>query len=275
MNKNGDKKKAFKSLIEKKTTKRVIMAIAAVVALFVIFRLFLLFFSVRHFEIEGDTKYTLNEIVNAAGIRMGDRLYYIDEDEVEERILNRCPHIQSVSIECDFPNTVIFVIEERKTGWYLQVGEDYMVLDYDLKVIAETANELELTERGLTKLVLPELESAVVGKNPEFGKGDQRLKSETVKVLYEIRNDPMKNRITYLNLENRFEIKLTVDFTYEVYFGDMGESETKFEMIEKIIENSKAKGYVGGKITFNGPTDPAFDGYFPDVEDIEGDSDAE
>jgi 3-hydroxymyristoyl/3-hydroxydecanoyl-(acyl carrier protein) dehydratase len=55
-----------------------------------------------------------------------------------------------------------------------------------------------------------------------------------------------------------------VDETYEVYFGDMSDAKAKFDMIDKVIEDSKNKGYIGGRITFNGPTDPAFKGYFPE-----------
>ena len=139
--KKKETKKKLKDLLKSKRTKKVLFTVACLLAALVVFQLFLLIFSVSEFEIEGDTKYTLNEIINAAGIRKGDRLYAIDEDEVEERLLERCPHIESVSVEQHFPDTVCFVIKERGSGWYLQVGEDLYALDYDLTVLMESSDE--------------------------------------------------------------------------------------------------------------------------------------
>jgi cell division septal protein FtsQ len=262
--KKAENQNRLKTLIENKKVRKILLAVICVIAVLLAFRLFLLVFSVGEFEIEGDTKYSINEIVNAAGIRKGDRLYAIDEDEAEERLMQKCPYIESVSIEQKFPDTVCFVIKERGSGWYLQIGEDFYALDYDLKVLMETTDESIMTKRGLTKLVLPELQSAVRDELPEFGKGDERLISETLRVIDAIRKHDLKERITYINLENRFEIRMFVDETYEVYFGDMSDAKAKFDMIDKVIEDSKNKGYIGGRITFNGPTDPAFKGYFPE-----------
>lgn len=264
--KKAETAKRLKKLVENKTARKIFLIAACVIALLLVLRVFLLVFSVDEFEIEGDTKYTLNEIVNAAGIKKGDRLYAIDEDEVIDRIMKGCPYIESVSVERKFPDTVCFVVEERGSGWYLQVGDDYYALDYDLKVIMESSDESVMTKRNLTKLVLPNLQSALAqtGEVPEFGGGDERLISETLRVIDTIRTHKLKDRITYLNLENRFEIKMVIDETYEVDFGDMGDANKKFDMIEMVIADNVEKGYIGAKITFSGSISPAVEWYFPD-----------
>ncbi len=273
MKKLGIKHRADQ-LIANKRVRRIVLILLCVIVALCVFRLLLLLFPVKEFEIEGDTKYDLNEIVNAAGIRTGDRLYGINKSKVEKKILEKCPYIESVKIKRKFPNTVCFVIQERGSGWYLQVGEDFYALDYDLKVLMETFDEQMLKDRGLTKLVLPQLQSAVagIGEVPEFGKDDERLRSETVKIIDTIRTNDIKDRLTYLDLSNRFEIKMVIDGTYTVDFGDMDDADKKINMILVTIADAQKDGYVGGEIYVVSPSNVDFRGYFPDGTKEDADS---
>ena len=153
--KKAEAKQKLEQLVNNKNVRKILLIVLSVVVLLCVVRLLLFLFPVKEFEIEGDTKYDLNEIVNAAGIRLGDRLYGINKSKIEKRLIERCPYIKSVKIKQKFPNRVCFVIEERGTGWYVQVGEDFYALDYNLTVLMETFDEQLLKDRGLTKLVLP------------------------------------------------------------------------------------------------------------------------
>ena len=172
----------------------------------------------------------------------------------------------SLSQECGrkkkFPNKIVFKVEERVLGWYLQVGDDFYALDYDLRILLETYDEQALIDRGLTKLVLPELESAVCDELPEFGNDDDQLIGETLKIIDSFRTHEMKSRITYLDLSNRFEITLIIDSTFEVKLGDMSNIETKLATVKSTIGRSIEKGYAGGELNMITPTSFSFRGYF-------------
>ena len=162
---------------------------------------------------------------------------------------------------------VRFIIVEKTSGWYLEVGGDFYALNYDLTVLEDTSNEERLKERGLTKLVLPELQRVVSGEYPTFGEGDEHLIGETLKIIDTFRTSKIKNRLNYLDLSDRFHIKMTVDDTFEVDFGDMIDSATKFDMIDEIIAVEQMKGYAGGVITVISPAEHSFRGYY--AEDTE------
>ncbi len=259
--KKVEMKQKLKELIATKRFKVILGGIGATLALVCVLQLFLLVFPIKKFEVVGDTQYDINEIVDGSGIRSGQRLYLINKSKVEERLIAACPYIKSVKIKQKFPNKVCFEVEERVAGWYLQIGDDFYALDYDLKVLLETFDEESLKERGLTKLVLPDVHEAIIGEYPEFGNGDEQLQRETLEIIDIIRNHRIKERMTYLNLENRFEIKMTVDETYTVNFGGKEDASTKFSMIEKIIESSSFGGYAGGEINVINPLAHSFRGY--------------
>ena len=236
---------------------------------------FLRFVGVGSFEVKGTTEYKLSELVSASGIRKGESLYKIDSKEAEERLLAKCPYLKSVNVNKKFPNKICFEVEERLIGWYLEVGEDFYALDHGLLVLTETYDEEALKERGLTKLVLPELQSAMCNYLPEFGKGDEHLVSETLKIIDVFRNHQIKERLTYLDLSNRFEIKLTIDGAFDVSIGDMNNIDTKLKTVTEVIELQLANGYAGGEINMITPTSYSFKGIFaesPDQESEEADT---
>ncbi len=265
MQKSEFKQKIKGAITDPRVRKVLVGVLCAIIALCLL-RLLLLVFPIRNFEIKGDTDYEVNEILDVAGIRSGKSLYGINVGKAEKRILEGCPHIKSVNIKRKFPATVIIEVEERVPGWYISVGEDFFALDYDMRIILETRDEQTLTERGLTRLVLPELESAIVGEFPTFGKGDELLIRETLRIVDSLRTHRLKSRLTQVDLTNRFEIKLTVDTTFAVNFGDMVEADTKLEMIEGIVNKSIAAGYAGGEINVIDPLAHSFRGYYPDAD---------
>lgn len=236
-----------------------VMSVMALVCLLcVVFR----FIGIGSFEIEGETDYKLSELISVSGLRTGDRLYEVDEKKAEERLLESCPYLKSVNVKKKFPNKICFEVEERVLGWYIEIGEDYYALDFDLLVLLETYSEESLIERGLTKLVLPELESAMCDYLPEFGRGDEHLVSETLKIVDIFRSHDVKQRMTRLDLSNRFEIKLTVDGSFEVSLGDISNIETKLKTVIEVIETQLDNGYVGGEINMITPTSYSFKGVF-------------
>ncbi len=220
------------------------------------------FIGIGSFEIKGNTEYKLSELISVSGLRTGDPMYSVDAKTAEEKLLSGCPYLKSVTVKKKFLNKVCFEVEERVLGWYLSVGDDFYALDYDMMVLLETYDEEALKERGLTMLVLPELESAVCNYTPQFGHGDEQLVTETLTIIDVFRRHGIKSRLTYLDLSNRFEIKLTVDSSFEVKLGDMSNIETKLLTLISSIERAREKGYAGGEFNMITPTSFSFKGDF-------------
>ena len=262
MMKKTSAKKKIKRRIDPQVAKKILLGAFFAAVAFVLIALVSLLFPVKKFEMTGDTHYEQEELIDASGIRLGDRLYWLSASKAEQALMEGCPYIKSVNIKRKFPNKICFEVEERVPGWYVQIGEDLYALDYDLKVLLETSKEDSLMERGLTRLVIPELKSAIIGDLPEFAPKDEHLRTETLKIIDSIRTHRIKERLTYLDLSNRFDIKMTVDETYTVNLGDMSDFETKFDMVEEIIETSESIGYIGGEINVINPSAHSFRGYY-------------
>ena len=274
MRKDGTRRN-IKAFILSKQFFIALMAFMSLLALICLALVFSRFIGVGEFEIKGETDYRLSELISKSGIRTGDMMSSVNERKAEKILLEKCPYLKSVEVKKKFPNKICFVVEERVLGWYLEVSDDYYALDYDLLVLLETYDEESLKERGLTKLMLPEIESAICDRLPEFGHGDEQLIRETLKIIDSFRTSGIKERLTYLDLSNRFEIKLTIDGEFDVKLGDMKDIETKLATVTETIEKALASGFVGGEINMITPTTCSFKGEFPAPEEPEEPTDSE
>ena len=266
MRKDGMRRR-IKELVLSKRFFVALMILMCLLALICIISVLFRFMRVGHFEIKGVTDYEISELVSASGIRRGDGMYTVNEKKATKKLLEGCPYLKDAKVSKKFPNKICFEVNDRPLGWYVQIGYDFYAIDYDMIVLLETQDEQSLIEKGLTKLVLPELESVVCGYIPSFGHGDDHLVEQTLKIIHKFRSSDIKNRLTYLDLSNRFEIKMTVDSTFDVDLGDMNDIDDKLRTVMVKIENEKQKGTDGGKINIITPTSCSFSKYFYDDAD--------
>ena len=238
---NDGRRLKIKEFLLSKRFFAMLMAFMCLLSLICLASVVFRFVRVRKFEIKGVTDYSVSELVSASGIRRGDMMYRINEKQAAEKLLEGCPYLKDAKVTRKFPNKICFEVNDRALGWYIQIGYDFYAIDYDMIVLLETPDEQALIDKGLTKLVLPELESAVCGYIPSFGNDDEHLIEQTLKIIHTFRSHDIKSRLTYLDLTNRFEIKMTVDSTFDVNLGDTSDIEDKLRTILVTIENGKSK----------------------------------
>ena len=70
------------------------------------------FFRVEVVSVEGNHRYTREEIAEVAGIQQGDNLYAWNKFQVAQRLLQTLPYIGEVSIRRVLPSTVVITVSE-------------------------------------------------------------------------------------------------------------------------------------------------------------------
>jgi cell division protein FtsQ len=202
---------------------------------------------VKDFIVSGVSQYEKNEVVEASGIKKGDKLYKIDKDEVEARLMESCLYFDSVKVVRKFPGTVVFRVEEKMAQWYVEVSGSYYALDSELLVLEETHSNEKFVKGGVPELVLPELSRMICGEKPQFGSSE--AESERVEaLLLEIQSTTFKSRLTLVDMESRFDIKVVVDGKYDVYIGDPTNVSEKLTEVERILKTDELKNCAGAEI---------------------------
>lgn len=199
-----------------------VMVIAGVIVVY------LLFFKVKDVTVEGDVSfYSPEEIIKAADIGE-EHLFSFRESITERSVMLSCPLIDSVDVVRKIPSTVVLKITEQTPRFYCDFyGESY-TLTSTLRV-AEKAGDTE----GKARLRLPPVKSVLVGETPEFkGLRNDRYIYEVTEALME---SALADRITRLDLTEKFNIRTVVDKQYLIVFGESDEIKDKVEHAVQIL----------------------------------------
>ncbi|MBQ7095572.1 MAG: FtsQ-type POTRA domain-containing protein [Clostridia bacterium] len=94
------------------------------------------FFNADTIEVEGNTRYSADEILEIGGLKIGQNLFRLDKFEVIDQ-MKTLPYIKEVTIRRKLPNTLkIDVVENQPVVWVECMGqaalmnEEYRVLEF-------------------------------------------------------------------------------------------------------------------------------------------------
>ncbi len=138
------------------------------------------FFDINSIEVEGNKHFTVEQIKDKSGIKIGNNLFKIDIRKVRDKILKN-PYFKNVEIDRKIPRKVKIKVEEREEIATVKIKRGYSVIDGDGLVLRNIDKELGLTEiSGFNETVNK------IGKPLEVVENTKL--NETLKMLYVMKN---------------------------------------------------------------------------------------
>lgn len=198
------------------------------------------FFGLKHVEIKGNKSYTSDDIIASCGFESGDNLFGIDLSALRLTILSEHPYIRDVSFRRVLPSTLIITVEEDTPVWFTDIYGEWFILSSRLRVISryDMRQEIDVQELGLIYIKLPEVESAVAGKNITFVRNADY--SYIVSFLSEAQSfDFFTDSIDSVDASDRY--RLTVysgDGRYKINLGTSENLEAKIRFVSKVIDTA-------------------------------------
>ena len=86
--------------------------LAAVAALAALTLGVTVFFQLEKVEVEGNSRYTAEEVVAASGLEIGDNLFRMNKNKISSSIREKLPYIEGVTPVRQLPNTIVIVVQE-------------------------------------------------------------------------------------------------------------------------------------------------------------------
>jgi cell division septal protein FtsQ len=160
-NKVNSKKKENKKNIIKRKSKRKLIIITTLIALALVaisLSYYLLKtpkFNITSIVVSGNTKASIDEVINNSGIKLGDNIVESTFTIDKKTILNM-PYISNVNVSINFPSEFIIQLTERKSLYYAFDKEKnlYYKLDENGIILEKCDNllqkEEELLVNGIT-----------------------------------------------------------------------------------------------------------------------------
>lgn len=231
---------AYSSYDMKKRRSRMIRAIAVGVIALAVVGVALYLFMTRLFVVEtiivdGTDSYSYLEICETAGIKTGSVIFLVNENSVNNALTAKYPFVKTAEVEKHYPSTVNIVIIEEVPRYYIEYDGEYFVITDEMKVLEKYTDKERMLVRfkDIKPVYIPELYKAIVSDKLEFmSYKDTRHVREVIKAVSEWQNF---DKITSLDMTNRFDIRMEYDARITVRFGNKSDFETKIRFVSSIL----------------------------------------
>ncbi len=224
------------------------------------------FFQVETVEVFGNSRYSREEIVEAAGIQVGDNLYHMNKYKVAEQLRQTLPYIGEVSIDRRLPSTIVITVSEwsavarvkapvltggsgtdatsgeeegaqgaaaavAREDWLISVGGKLLEPAPAGSSVMEVSGITPIMPRAGTMLSLPEEEGA---KREALLSLLDSL--EELEMLKQVSSVELGSTQLMLRYKDRFDVKLLLnaDFNYKLRALDAAVTDTEQKMGDRI-----------------------------------------
>ncbi|MGN1002996.1 MAG: cell division protein FtsQ/DivIB [Oscillospiraceae bacterium] len=204
----------------------VIVAAALVFAMSVFFR-------VSEIQVTGNSLYTSQEIVEAAGIEEGDNLFFINRSTACSRIYARLPYVERADISRSLPNNVVIRITESEAIAYVTAEDGLWAIDRNGKLLSRTDQEGArslIRIDGLTPIAPAEGQIIAPGES-ESPKVDY-----LAQILGQIYALGMRSSITYIDMSNVASPSFDYLGRFTVKLGSQDDTAYKFQVLISAVE---------------------------------------
>lgn len=189
-------------------------------------------FNVDHFNIEGNTLYEEQKLIETSGIHKGDNLFKIDTDYAEQKLHSVYNYIEDVDVKIDFPNGVSIRITEATPFAVLEEADGYTLVSAKGKVL----------ERGYEEV--PYGMVAVRGISTVTENEDDVKRMELLREIIAAMQKFDMEKVGFIDLTDTLEITMICDNRITVRLGNELELEYKLQFVNEILKNKIEKtGY--------------------------------
>lgn len=70
------------------------------------------FFQLEQVMVQGNSRYTAQEVENASGLQVGDNLYRVNKYQIKQDILQKLPYVEELRIVRRLPSTIEIIVTE-------------------------------------------------------------------------------------------------------------------------------------------------------------------
>lgn len=208
------------------------------------------FFRVEEIVVQGNERYSAQQIIQATGIVQGDNLFGMNKFKTAYQIRRQLPYIEGVNIRRGWPDALIITVSECRPAARLAAQEGEWLISTSGKV-------LELSKRDRADIIRLDGLHAV---QPEAGmplvvREEEQTRGEGVLTLLQAleqngmiekvtRIDAASVSKTMMDYDGRFTVKLPVNGDFSYLLRAMDAAVNSLEEYEKGTLDLTVKDYT-------------------------------
>lgn len=206
------------------------------------------FFQIETITVEGTQRYSAEQIAQYGGVQIGDNLFRINLDQIEEQAVEGCTTLDSIQVRRSLPNTLVFICQEAEAKYGIVGGDQIYILSSAGRII-------DVTQRldnypDLVLLSGPDITGLNIGdflEQDSFRSLTSALDAAAAAGIDNIRGAAMDGVEVSLNYQDRVTIRL----------GNVLDLDYKFSLVSEVLftrvgssEAGVLDASVDGRVTF-------------------------
>ena len=230
---HSEEKDNVKTKRVKATTILKIVFFLAIIFAFIYLLFNLETFNLENIQVEGNTKYSDEQIVQNSNLKLGENIFKQLLNSENKNV--NLPYIANTKLNYLIPDTIVINVEERypmyialdsSTGKYYKIDNEGYLLE-----------ECELSSKGDELLV----EGFTFGENVKFGEKINEIYIEKLEVYNSIKNEfeniQIEGSITKVNFSNSLTI-VTLDDKLNIVFANNSNLNYKVSFLKGIMQKN-------------------------------------
>lgn len=195
--------------------RRIIASIIMILIVAVILFVASLFIRVKEITITGTFgKYSYDEVLEASGLKEGDKLLYISAESVENEIEKALPYMVNVKVKKRLFSKVFIEVDSCSEVYCLYTSGKYAVVNSDFKVLRFDDN---FDQNGLLEIIGLETEKATVGETLDF---IEKSKLDYFnKLLDGLKGEPF-GKLSAIDVADTLNLKVEFENGFVIKFGN-------------------------------------------------------
>ena len=236
---NFDRKRKKKSAVRAVSIIAVALVLVAVISFIIVKK----YFVVKSVIVNGSETYSSAEIKASCGISEGDVIFFVRAADVRKRLAPSYPFIRTVEIEKEYPSGVNVIITEEEPVYCFEYDGEFFVMSREMKLLEKSTEKERITGKfkNVKPVTVPPVYKAVLSDRLLFvSEKDTRHVGE---VLYELYGWSGYDKISEIDISNRFDIRIVYDGRITVRFGSKSGFLSKLKFAEGIIMAYSGSSY--------------------------------
>lgn len=223
-------------------------------------------FNINEIKVGGESaEYTVEQIIDASGIKMGDNLIRLDSSKAEKGILDNLLYIESADVERDFPSSLVINVEKCVPAFNISYEMGTLLVSRKGKILENSGLPDETlpifygyipTESALGKNAVEEKKEDEEEKKKEKEKEDESSTTEITTeydeqgraIVIEFMNIMYSkgeaNNIVSVDINDKSNIIVTFKDGNVFRMGNWNDIEYKLTLAEKVMSEAGAVGYL-------------------------------
>lgn len=191
------------------------------------------FFRVANIEVEGNSLYSAEEIIDASGIEQGDTLFFINRFTAVSRIYSKLPYVEEATISRSLPNRLVIEVSESAAIAYVTAEDGLWAIDRSCKLLSginpsDTANLIQV--KGLEPI------APAVGDIIAPGEAETPKVSYLSEILRQISALGLNSSITEIDMSDVSSPQFDYLGRFKVKLGRGEDVAYKFQVLLNAVE---------------------------------------